>query len=71
MAIFGNFTYTKISVIEARAALEHASIVIAQINENMPRTFGDGYIHYSDLDYVIEVITLRVLLSNNYINTKL
>ena len=27
---------------------------MAQINENMPRIFGDGYIHYLDIDYVVE-----------------
>ena len=31
-----------------------AKLVIAQINENMPRAFGDNFIHVSELDYIVE-----------------
>ena len=30
-------------------------MIIAQINPNMPRTLGDGFIHYDQLDYVVHV----------------
>jgi acyl-CoA hydrolase len=43
------------SVCEARAAIEMASIIIAQVNPNMPRTFGDGFLHISEIDYAVEV----------------
>lgn len=34
---------------------EHADIVIAQVNKNMPRTMGDSFIHISKLDYICEI----------------
>jgi len=36
------------------AAVESAKVVIAQINENMPRTHGDGIIHISDIALQVE-----------------
>lgn len=36
-----------LSVDAARAAVDTAPLVIAQINPNVPRTLGDGMIHYS------------------------
>jgi acyl-CoA hydrolase len=36
------------------AAVECATYVIAQINNNMPRTFGDTVIHVSEIDLMIE-----------------
>lgn len=38
-----------ISVDIARAACETAPVIIALINPNMPRTLGDGFIHYSKI----------------------
>lgn len=32
-----------------------AKIVVAQVNDQMPRTFGDCFIHVKDLDTVVEV----------------
>lgn len=40
-----------------RAALESADLVIAEINPNMPRTFGDTEVHIKDLGYLVEVNT--------------
>lgn len=37
------------------AAVENAKNVIAQVNKNMPRTFGDGILHVSEIDYLVEV----------------
>jgi len=38
-----------------REIMEHADIVIIEVNPNMPRTFGDSVVHIRDIDYVIEV----------------
>jgi len=35
------------------AAMRAAKLVIAQVNEYMPRTFGDGVIHVSDLNFLV------------------
>ncbi|WP_348303977.1 GNAT family N-acetyltransferase [Methanothrix sp.] len=42
-----------ISVDVVKAALEKAEIVVAQVNENMPRTHGDGFIHIKDIDFIL------------------
>lgn len=44
-----------VSVEASIAAIENAKIVIAQVNKNMPRTFGDGILHVSEIDYLVEV----------------
>jgi len=44
-----------VSVEATVAAIENAKIVIAQVNPNMPRTFGDGIMHLSEIDYLVEV----------------
>ncbi|MTK14264.1 MAG: acetyl-CoA hydrolase/transferase family protein [Clostridiaceae bacterium] len=38
-----------------KPAAECAKIVIAEVNENMPRTMGDSFIHVSDIDYMVKV----------------
>ena len=43
-----------ISVDYTKPAAESSKIVIAQINEMMPRTMGDSFIHVSQLDYIVE-----------------
>jgi 4-hydroxybutyrate CoA-transferase len=35
-------------------AADCASYVVAQINDNMPRTYGDSFIHVSDIDALVE-----------------
>ena len=35
-------------------AAEVAKLVIAQVNENMPRTLGDCFIHVSEMDCIVE-----------------
>ena len=37
------------------AAIEAASTVIAQINKQMPRVHGDGFVHVSQIDHAIKV----------------
>ena len=44
-----------VSVDITRAAVKHAKHVIAQVNPQMPRTHGDGLIHISEIDTLVEV----------------
>ena len=46
-----------VSIEATVAAIENAKIVVAQVNPNMPRTFGDGILHVSEIDYLVEVHT--------------
>lgn len=41
------------SVDIAKAAIDNAKKVIAQVNPNMPRTHGDGFIHCSKIDVMV------------------
>jgi 4-hydroxybutyrate CoA-transferase len=43
-----------VSVDYTKPAAECADICIAQINRCMPRTYGDSFIHVSELDYIVE-----------------
>jgi acyl-CoA hydrolase/GNAT superfamily N-acetyltransferase len=42
-----------ISVDMVKAATDKASMIIAQVNANMPRVHGDGFIHIKDLEFII------------------
>jgi acyl-CoA hydrolase/GNAT superfamily N-acetyltransferase len=42
-----------ISVDMVKAATDKASMIIAQVNTNMPRVHGDGFIHMKDVDFII------------------
>lgn len=44
-----------ISVDIVKSAAENASLVIAQVNPQMPRTHGDCYLHVHDLDFLVPV----------------
>jgi acyl-CoA hydrolase len=41
------------SIDVARSAVDHAKIIIAQVNPRMPRTHGDGMIHVSKIDKMV------------------
>ena len=43
-----------VSVDATRAAVEKSSLVIAQVNNKMPRTHGDSFIHINDINFYIE-----------------
>ena len=43
-----------VSLVGALPAAETAKFVIAQINPNMPRTHGAGFIHVNDIDVMVE-----------------
>jgi len=42
-----------VSVDITRAGMEASSLVIAQVNPRMPRTWGDSIVHVDDLDYIV------------------
>lgn len=48
------FVSLGVSVDTAKAAVESAKIVIAQINPRMPRVHGDGMVHVNDIHFAIE-----------------
>jgi 4-hydroxybutyrate CoA-transferase len=43
-----------VSVDYTKSAVESAQIVIAEVNDKMPRTMGDAFIHVSKIDYIVE-----------------
>jgi acyl-CoA hydrolase len=43
-----------LSVTYERDYIEHADIVILEINENLPRVYGDTCVHISEVDFVFE-----------------
>ncbi len=47
------FVSLGISVDICRAAIDNASIIIAQINEHMPRVHGDTFINIKDIDFIL------------------
>jgi len=42
-----------VSVDITRPAVEHSAIVIAQVNPQMPRTWGDSFVHVDDIDWLV------------------
>ncbi|MDD5127755.1 MAG: GNAT family N-acetyltransferase [Dehalococcoidales bacterium] len=42
-----------ISVDTTKAAIENSPLVIAQMNDSMPRVHGDGFIHIKDVNFAI------------------
>ncbi|MEI8173120.1 MAG: GNAT family N-acetyltransferase [Deltaproteobacteria bacterium] len=42
-----------VSVDMVKAATDKASLVIAQVNSNMPRVHGDGFIHIKEVNFII------------------
>jgi acyl-CoA hydrolase len=43
-----------VSVDIVKAAARYARVVIAEVNRQMPRTFGDSFLHVSEIDAVVE-----------------
>ena len=39
----------------SKSAAESAEIIIAEVNDQMPRTLGDSFIHVSDIDFIVPV----------------
>ena len=46
-----------VSVDIVRAAVDAAAVVIAEVNPAMPRTYGDSFVHVSELDGLVPVET--------------
>jgi acyl-CoA hydrolase len=44
-----------VSVDIAKAAVDCAKTVVAQVNPKMPRTIGDALVHVNDIDFLVEV----------------
>jgi len=42
-----------VSIDAARSAMERASIVVGEINDDVPRTMGNTFVHVSEFDYLI------------------
>lgn len=42
-----------VSVDIVKSAVENAALIIAQANSYMPRVHGDGFIHITDIDFII------------------
>ncbi len=42
-----------VSVDITRPAVEHAAMVIAQVNPKMPRTWGDSFVHVDEIDWLV------------------
>jgi len=42
-----------VSVDIVKAAAQKAPVVIAQVNSNMPRVHGDGFIHIEDVNFIV------------------
>ncbi|MGD9137408.1 MAG: GNAT family N-acetyltransferase [Desulfobacterales bacterium] len=42
-----------VSVDITRSAVEHATIVIAQVNPKMPKTWGDSFVHVDEIDWLV------------------
>jgi len=52
-----------VSVDYTKPAAECATIVIAEVTPNMPRTYGDSFIHVSEIDYIVESDSTPALLN--------
>ncbi|MCF8095738.1 MAG: GNAT family N-acetyltransferase [Desulfobacteraceae bacterium] len=47
------FASLGISVDVTREAARNTKLVIAQVNPQMPRTYGDGFIHVNDVNFIV------------------
>jgi itaconate CoA-transferase len=43
-----------VGVDSARAAIDSAALVLAQVNDQMPRVHGDAWVHVSEIDALVE-----------------
>jgi acyl-CoA hydrolase/GNAT superfamily N-acetyltransferase len=48
------FSSLGVSVDIARYAMEKASLVVGEINSNVPRTMGDTFVNIADFDYLVK-----------------
>ncbi len=45
------------SVWGKKTAIQHAKVVIAEVNKNLIRTYGDNFVHVSEIDYFVEHVS--------------
>jgi acyl-CoA hydrolase/RimJ/RimL family protein N-acetyltransferase len=50
---FHGYMSLGVSVDIVKAAVEQASVVVAQVNARMPRIHGDTFIHIDDIDFIV------------------
>jgi len=56
-----------VECLASKAAVESAKIVVAQVNDKMPRTLGDCFVHVSQVDKIVEVsVELPELLQKEF-----
>jgi acyl-CoA hydrolase len=48
------FVSLSLGITYEKEVIEHARTVILEVNENLPRTFGDTHLHVSDVTYFVE-----------------
>ncbi len=48
------FVSLSLGITYEKDILEAADLVILEVNENLPRTFGDTHVHIQDVDYFVE-----------------
>ncbi|HUX19653.1 MAG TPA: acetyl-CoA hydrolase/transferase C-terminal domain-containing protein, partial [Spirochaetia bacterium] len=48
------FVSLSLGITYEKDVLEAADLVILEVNENLPRTFGDTHVHIRDVDYFVE-----------------
>ncbi len=56
------FASMGVSVDVARQAMESASLVVGEIQKDMPRTMGDTFVHVNDFDFLVESAEPMILI---------
>lgn len=51
------FMSLSLSLVYEKEMIENADLIILEINENLPKTFGDTQVHVKDVDYLVEYNT--------------
>jgi acyl-CoA hydrolase/GNAT superfamily N-acetyltransferase len=64
-----------VSVDITRSAMEHAHLVIAQVNSSMPRTWGDSFVHVDEIDFLVPqdeaLVETMTYLEDNQISMRI
>jgi acyl-CoA hydrolase/GNAT superfamily N-acetyltransferase len=64
-----------VSVDITRPGLEHAALVIAQVNPRMPRTWGDSFVHVDEIDWLVPfeepLVEMMATVKNNEITRRI
>jgi acyl-CoA hydrolase/RimJ/RimL family protein N-acetyltransferase len=62
------FSSLGVSVDIARYAMEKASVVVGEINSNVPRTMGDTFVNISDFDYLVKATEPPIYFSRWHVD---